>query len=264
MSYRRIAEHIRKIMLHRNLSLKSVPHFTTLHKFVERVDMKIIHRIINYVAVSYLRNKPVIAAIDGTGITLREASQHYLYRVNAIKNFAKLSILTDTKTRIIIDAKSHAHRAHDNVDFKPLIGSLRRLNTIRLCADKAYDSNENFRILFENGIEPQIPVRQKTKTSVFKGKYRRKSTSIFNEKAYHQRSIVESVFSSLKRMFGGYVNDDNKNFIEKNALIKVMVYNLTKVQTLNFCLLRLIGFLHARNGINGKMEDYARFLSMNF
>jgi len=202
--------------------------------------MKIIRRIINYVAVSYIRNEPVIAAIDGTGITLREASQHYLYRVNAIKNFAKLSILTDTKTRIIIDAKSHAHRAHDNVDFKPLVGSLRRLNTIRLCADKAYDSNENFRILSNLGIEPQIPIRKKSKTKVFKGKYRRKSTSIFNEKHYHQRSIVESVFSSLKRTMGGFVNDNKRSSIETNSLMKVIVYNLNKVQTFNLYLLQLI------------------------
>ena len=148
MSYRRIVEYIDETMIHRNLGIKHVPHFTTLQKLYSKMDKNLIRNMTKFIAKSYVRNKPKIVAIDGTGISTKKVSQHYLFRIhrsNSYRISSKLSILSDTKTNLILDAISHPKNVHDNLDFLKLCETLKHYNVVRLCADKGYDAEDNFR-----------------------------------------------------------------------------------------------------------------------
>ena len=84
----------------------------------------------------------------------------------------------------------------------------------KIIDDGAYDNNDIFRCLSEKGIVPCIKVRRNSmvrKTSHFfrnlaviakRNNYEQWKDSIVS---YGQRWIAETVFSSLKRMFGEYV-----------------------------------------------------------
>lgn len=51
---------------------------------------------------------------------------------------------------------------HDNIVFKDLVEkSEDKARIMRVTADKAYDSYENFEFLQSKGMEPDIPVRKR-------------------------------------------------------------------------------------------------------
>jgi len=86
----------------------------------------------------------------------------------------------------------------------------------RVIVDGAYDSKENFRYLFDNGIEAAIKVRKNSSDrSIGCCYYPRKVVAVLKQMknfekwkdsvSYGSRWIAETVFSSLKRMFGEYM-----------------------------------------------------------
>lgn len=45
-------------------------------------------------------------------------------------------------------------------------------------------------------------------------------------KKYHQRSIIEAVFSSLKRRLGGFVTSIKRRIQQIEIALKIIIYNL--------------------------------------
>ena len=92
--------------------------------------------------------------------------------------------------------------------------------------DGAYEGNDIFRYLGDNGILPCIKVRNNARVGWKKGNFLRNLSVISQKKDLQkwkdsvrydgQRWIVETVFSSIKRMFGEYVYSVRlKNMIQK-------------------------------------------------
>ena len=101
-------------------------------------------------------------------------------------------------------------------------------------ADDAYDGNEIFRHLSDNGILPCIKVRKNSRVKWKKGNILRNLSVLAQRNdiqrwkdsvSYGQRWIVETVFSCLKRMFGEYVYSVKlKNRIQE-MMLKASLYN---------------------------------------
>ena len=119
-----------------------------------------------------------------------------------------------------------------------IIKSDRKLTIGKLFADGTYNSNDIFRYLStDNGILPCIKVRKNTRVLLKKGHILR-NLSVISQKndlqrwkdsrSYGKRWIVETVFSSLKRMFGEYVYSVYsvrlKNMIQE-MMLKASLYN---------------------------------------
>ena len=95
----------------------------------------------------------------------------------------------------------------------------------KLFGDGSYEGNDIFRYLGDNGILPCIKVRNNARVGWKKGNFLRNLSVISQKKdlqkwkdsvSYGQRWIVETVFSSIKRMFGEYVYSVRlKNMIQK-------------------------------------------------
>jgi len=104
----------------------------------------------------------------------------------------------------------------------------------KLFADGAYDNNDIFRYLEDNGILPCIKVRKNARIRWKKGNILRNLSVLAqrndlqrwkNSVSYGQRWIVETVFSCLKRMFGEYVYSVKlKNMIQE-IMLKASLYN---------------------------------------
>ena len=100
--------------------------------------------------------------------------------------------------------------------------------------DGAYESNDIFRYLGDNGILPCIKVRKNARVGWKKGNILRNLSVLAQRNdlqkwkdsvSYGQRWIVETVFSSIKRMFGEYVYSVRlKNMIQE-MMLKASLYN---------------------------------------
>ncbi len=72
------------------------------------------------------------------------------------------------------------------------------------------------------------PVRERTRKRI-SGKYRRRNLAEFDEEIYHQRNLVEKVFSVLKRRFGESLKARRYRSQVKEIEVKLILYNLRMV-----------------------------------
>ena len=170
------------------------PSKSALHYGVRRIPAAIWQRLL-MLTTSMSAN---VVAIDGTTFARSQPSFHYLQRIDRHGPHgvpAKLSILIDTRTKKVLAARLRCRPAGDTKDVAWLLRSVRAKT---LVADKGYDAEQVHEHLFYQGIKALIPLRKNAR----KGFFRMKASRTFNLRVYHRRSMVESVFSSLKRKFG--------------------------------------------------------------
>ncbi len=104
----------------------------------------------------------------------------------------------------------------------------KQLNVEYVSADKGYDDRKNRELLGEKKIRCNIPIR--------KYKYNRISSlkqGFVNEKEYHQRSKVETVFSVIKRRFDSVIYSRLERLKMKEIKLKNIVYNIYRRIKLN-------------------------------
>ena len=151
----------------------------------------------------------------------------------------KIHVAVNVKTKKILSIKVTDEHVHDSKTLPELVENIiesdKKITIGNLFAeDGAYDGNEIFRYLWDNGILPCIKVRKNSKIRWKKGNILRNLTVLAQRNdiqkwkdsvSYGQRWIVETVFSCLKRMFGEYVYSVKlKNMIQE-MILKVSLYN---------------------------------------
>lgn len=162
-------------------------------------------------------------AIDATGFSRTNPSHHYLvrvYRAGYRKGYAKMSMLFGIDKRKVLALHVRTRPAHDIRDVKHLVGSYCTMQCF--LADKAYDAEWLHEWCFDRNVQTHIPSKKRTK----KGFYRRKQKRNFSEKVYHQRSLIESGFSAIKRKYGGSVSGKSLSSIRTELSCKALAYNL--------------------------------------
>ena len=94
--------------------------------------------------------------------------------------------------------------------------------------DKGYDS-EKIHSFIREGIKAYsvIPVKIRKRTRII-GEYRQQLHKNFDKKVYNRRSIVETVFSVIKRKFGEIVKARKYYNQVKEISVKMLVYNINK------------------------------------
>ena len=195
-----------------------VPTYSALCKRRKKIPSWILNKLI--LLTSGLQHKNV--AIDGTGFSKTNPSFHYLNRIDGkiTKNFAKLSMLYDVDSHKVIAFHVKNKRTHDMKDAKPLLRSYCKMQC--LLGDKAYDAEWLHQYCFERNIKTIIP----KKNNVKKGFYRRKQMINYSDKKYHQRSLIESGFSAIKRKYGGSVSGKVLSSIKTEIYCKGICHNL--------------------------------------
>lgn len=212
LSYRRVSR------LLSTLGFK-VPTYSALAKMAKRLPSWLWQRLLAATV-----QPAVLAAVDGTGLSRTSPSHYYLKRIDKlypVKRFAKLSILADTRRKKVLALRFRAKPAHDIRDVKALLKLAP--NVGKLVGDKAYDAEWLHELAFKLGITTVIPVRK----GAFRGFYRHKMQSRFNKRTYNRRSIVESVFSALKRKFGSSVSCRSARTQRAEVYCRAIMHNIT-------------------------------------
>lgn len=126
----------------------------------------------------------------------------------------------DIKQRTIVAIRIRAKPRHDVKDAEYLLKRAKIQTT--LFGDRAYDSEKVHELCWNKGIQTQMKPRKNVK----RGFYRRKQMKNYSEKLYHQRSLIESGFGSLKRKYGGFILAVDWRAIRNEAYLKAIAHNL--------------------------------------
>ena len=215
------------------LGLNKLPHYTTLIKFAQRIPTQIFHKLIS--AFSKFIKQPKKVAIDGTGISLDNASPHYCKRIGKPyqkRPFLKLSVIVDIKHYLILQFKIRKKSRHDVTDAYPLVKKFaKHYKPDIFYGDRGYDSEKLFKIVFEElGAYPLIlQKRLEVPKHRRKGKYRKQTSEIFDYGEYLQRNKVETVFSILKRKFGFSIKSKDVKNQKVEAMSRIIAYNIDRL-----------------------------------
>ena len=154
------------------------------------------------------------------------------------KGYLKIHVAVNIKTKEIIALEVTDEKVHDGKVMKQLIEQVLNNNhNIKIksfLGDGAYDSNENFKYFKEKRIQPIIKVKRNSIISYRNNKIRNKEVQVQTKdyykwkkkRRYGQRWMIETAFSSIKRMFGEYTSAIRFQNIIKEMTIKVSLYNL--------------------------------------
>ena len=184
----------------------------------------------------------LIISIDSTGIKITNRGQWMDEKWNTQnrKGYLKIHVAVDIKTRKIIALEVTDEKVHDGKMLKKLVNHVldsREPNTVKIksvLADGAYDSNPNFVYLEDKKINPGIKVRRNSIVSPKNNRLRNNEVKLQakdllkwkTKRKYGQRWISETVFSSIKRMFGEYTSANRFQNMVKEIMIKVSLYNI--------------------------------------
>lgn len=218
MSLRRLTNFLKM------LGIKT-PTFSALCKSRKRIPKWIWNKLIKL--TSSLSS--VNVAMDGTCFSRTNPSYHYLNRIGRrlieCKSPTKLSAFFDIDNRKFCAIKIRIKPRHDVKDFNSLMRDFSNFKF--LFGDSAYDAEFIYEKCFDKNIQTFIKIRKNSK----KGFYRRKQNKNFDEKVYHQRSLIESGFGSIKRKYGGIILAKKQHGIKSEIYCKALAHNLNLTLT---------------------------------
>ncbi|HXS60250.1 MAG TPA: IS5 family transposase [Candidatus Sulfopaludibacter sp.] len=217
---------------HAKGKVPSIPHYTTINRRINKLDIKIKDNTSKEFEDDYF-----IIAIDSTGIKVTNRGQWIRDKWGIRKGYLKIHIAVDIKSKKILSMKVTDEHVHDSKMLPELVQNIIKSNSAtasKLFADGAYDSNEIFRCLADNGILPCIKLRKNAKVRWKKGNTLRNLSVISQKKdlqrwkdsvSYGQRWIAETVFSCIKRRFGEYVYSVKLKHTIQEMMLKASLYN---------------------------------------
>ena len=131
----------------------SIPDYTTINRRINRLDIKI-----KDTDSKEFKDEYIVIAIDSTGIKVTNRGQWMRDKWNVKKKgYLKIHIAVNVKTKKILSIKvTIDEHVHDSKTLPELVENTVKSDSMaiigKLFADGAYDSNDIFRCLADNGI----------------------------------------------------------------------------------------------------------------
>jgi len=195
-----------------------LPDHSTLVKAFDRFQMKIWRVLLRL--SSELHNLSGHAAIDATFFDRENASKHYCRRTNYRVQTLKATALVDTQSQAIIDVHCTTEKRHDTrLGWQVACRNAGDLTS--LAADKGYDWMDLREKLREEGVRPLIKHR------LFRPIDHAHNARVDGPR-YRQRSMCETVFSSIKRSYGDAVRARTWYREFRELVVKCIVHNIKR------------------------------------
>jgi transposase len=208
-----------------------LPTHSVIHESMGLISSKNLRRILKK---TFKRmNKKLRIAPDSSGFTTRNTSVWFDIRIrrkNTKKDCIKLHIIVDIVNGYILDFHITDSKKNDCPILKILLRDIKQIE--KLVADAGYLSRENCILVGLRGGKPYIWVKKNSTKKPKNSVEWKVMVSCFIKhkggfkKAYHCRSFVESVFSSMKRRWNSTIKSIKKWYQRKELTIKVICYNI--------------------------------------
>jgi hypothetical protein len=242
----RLAEHRE---LRRALHLRRVPDYTTLCRFLARLDPTDIARVVAEIS-RRLPPRPgpprgrrgAIIGVDATGLTTGAVSTYFVRRLEEATgqrrsraHWLKWLLAVDTARRLIVAQDPHRGPLNDVRRLPGVLAALpEALAVAWVVADREFDREANHQYIHRVlGAESAIPVRRhgapRPGTPV-SGVYRARMARRFPKTAYGQRAISESVFSAVKRKLSPKAPGRSLATQCRQALVLGLAYNVYRLK----------------------------------
>jgi transposase len=221
-------------------SFDALPGHSVIHRGMSNLSIPYIRNVTNQ-AISSLRRQGMNIAVDSTGFRTGNSSIWYDIRIgrrSTKRDCIKLHICMDVDTGIIHWFTITPSTRHDSPEFNALLNHLPQLG--KVYGDKGYSSRKNCQIVADKQGTPYLLFRNES-TNKAKGKpawiisirtYKKNTEQWLD--IYHTRSIVESVFSSIKRRWGSFLRSRQKWMQKKELSLKVLSYNIKQVLLITY------------------------------
>jgi transposase len=210
----------RRVVILLDLFNVNVPTYSALCKSRKRIPKWIWQQLLSITAgIGHER-----VAVDGTGFSTSNPSPYYIKRIDRkhlVRRYIKLSALFSLDGRKFVALKIRVRPRHDIMDVKHLLKQARDIK--KLYGDSGYDAEWLHELCFDNGVQTIIKPKKRVKQRF----YRRKQMKNFSEKEYHQRSLIESGFGSLKRKYGSSVLAKKSKSIQSELYCRAIAHNLS-------------------------------------
>ncbi len=140
------------------------------------------------------KDEYIIIAIDSTGIKVTNRGQWMRDKWNVRKKgYLKIHIAVNVKTKKILSIKVTDERVHDSKQLPELVENTIKSDNVtaigKLFGDGAYEGNDIFRYLVDNGILPCIKVRKNSRVRWKKGNILR-NLSVISQKNDLQKGRI--------------------------------------------------------------------------
>jgi transposase len=212
-----------------------IPGHSVIHRGMKKLSIKYIRKVMNRV-IRFLQRHSMNIVVDSTGFRTNTSSLWYDIRIKRRgkrRDCIKLHISVDVDTGVIHWFTMTPWNRHDSTEFENLLKHLPELGNV--FGDKALSSRGNCQLVADKKGVPYLHFKDNV-TSNAKGKpawiisfraYQKDKEAWLA--VYHLRSIVESVFSSIKKRWNSFLRSRRKWMQKKELSLKVLSYNVKQV-----------------------------------
>ena len=232
----RLLEHTE---LRQVLGLKSVPDYTTLYRFMRRLDPSLLDEAL----VDTVSSPPgtpstgpatgVTIAVDGTGLSSGSISTYFVKRTGggARKHYSKWVIAVDTERLVIMAQVAHMGPTNDTASLPGLVEKARAMGRVSLVlADAEFDSRQNHEYIRNvAGAMSVIPAKRSKVMGRATG-IRAEMQRNFPAELYSSRGLVETVFSMVKRKLSSRAAGHSPETLQLQTLLLGVAFNIYRLR----------------------------------
>ena len=227
------------------LKLDTLPHFTALQKFVQRIKQTILELVLA-MALARTGIKKIIGGVDGTGNKPNRASFYYVYRLEyfarknkkkkrgrprkkrKVRRFIKTFPFVELRKQIPIAVLFSRRSGNEAPYFKPVAKKAMKCGKPfkEVPLDMGYDAEYVHQFIREEMNALSIIPARNEKVPVWstQGRYRKQMKRGYSKKKYHQRSKNETVNYVVHQLMGENVYALDWRMQNKELLFRFIMY----------------------------------------
>src|SRR3990172_401000 len=226
--------------LRRVLQLRSVPDYTTLYRFLKRLDDKKIDQALGEAArraATVGGRRRARVAVDATGLAQGAVSTFFVRRLYHHTNqplpwrhWLKWLVAVDVDRQLLLSQMARRGPWNDCGNLPGLVEAASRQTRIGVVlADAEFDSERNHTYVRQQlRAKSIIPAKRGKKTWRIHG-VRAAMRRAFPRRQYSQRALVETVFSTIKRKLSSRAPGRSLPMQQRQARLLGLTYNLYRL-----------------------------------
>ena len=228
----RLLEHTE---LRQVLGLKSVPDYTTLYRFMKRLDPKLLDEVLVETVSSIPPSSSAGAeiAVDGTGLSSGSISTYFVKRTGTgpRRHYLKWVIAVDIGKLAITAQVAHMGPTNDTATLPGLVEETSAMGPVSLVlADAEFDSRQNHDYIRNvAGAMSVIPAKRNKVPGRATG-VRAEMQRNFPTELYSRRGLVETVFSMVKRKLSAKAPGRSLETQRLQALLLGVAFNVYRLK----------------------------------